>query len=362
MTPLDANRSARLAAALSAHSLDALIVTAATNIRYLTGFTGSNGTVLATAEQTLLITDKRYEKWAADEVEAHDPSVDILIAPGAGRAELLRCIAGVDRVGLEAAHVSWGTASAFQADIGPERVVPTTGVIEAMRELKTPDEIAKLRSAADVGDAALGLLVPDLRPGLSEVEVARQLSQHMFDHSGAEPSFDIIVATGPNSAKPHHEPTDRIIEKGDLLIIDSGATVDGYRSDMTRSFVFGAPTAQQQEMLDAVLVAQRAGVDAVAVGTVTAEIDSACRTSLTTAGLGDYFTHGTGHGVGLDIHEAPSVSSASTATLAPGHVITVEPGVYIPNVGGVRWEDTVVVTTTGGDALTRSPKQPLIEL
>lgn len=355
-------RSQRLRDALAAESLDALIVTDPTNIQYATGFTGSNGTVVINSDQLLLITDKRYDKWAVDEVTAHDPEVEIVIAPGSGRKELLARVADVDRVGLEAGNVSWGTAASFQTDLGVDRVVPTTGVVEALREFKSADEINKLRNAAEVGDAALGLLVPELRPGLSEVDVARRLSQLMFDHSGVVPSFDIIVATGVNSAKPHHHPSTQVIEKGDLLIIDSGATVDGYRSDMTRSFVFGAPTIQQQEMLDAVLVAQRAGVDAIEVGASTSNIDSACRESLALAGLGEYFTHGTGHGVGLDIHEAPSVSSASTATLAPGHVITVEPGVYIPNVGGVRWEDTVVVTPTGGDALTKSPKQPLIEL
>ncbi len=355
-------RTAQLRELLDDHGLDALIVSAPTNIRYITGFTGSNGTVLIRPDSVQLITDRRYTKWAADEIEAHAPNVDVVIASGNGLKELERLLESAGSIGLEAGHISWTDAESFQSEFGRERVVATTGAIEALREFKTEHEIAQLRAAAEVGDNALTLLIDELRPGLTEVDVARRLAQHMFDIAGAVPSFEIIVASGPNSAKPHHEPTDRVIQAGDLLIIDSGATVNGYRSDMTRSFVFGPPTSQQQEMLDVVLVAQQAGVDAVRPGVGTSEIDSTCRTSITDAGYGEYFTHGTGHGVGLDIHEAPSVSSSSTATLAPGHIVTVEPGVYIPDVGGVRWEDTVAVTTVGAEPLTRSPKQPLITL
>ncbi len=356
------SRSARLCAALAEHNLDALVVSTPTNIRYATGFTGSNGTVIVRPDGVQLITDRRYTAWAAEEIAANAPDTEVVIASSAGRKEVLGLLDGANAVGLEAGHISWAEAEAFRADLGESRVVATTWLVEALREIKDADEVSKLQAAADVGDAALQLLIPELRPGLSEVEVSRRLAQHMFEHGAAVPSFEIIVASGPNSSKPHHEPTDRVIAPGDLLIIDSGATVDGYRSDMTRSFVFGTPTAQQHEMLEVVMVAQQAGVDAVRPGVQTSTIDATCRTSLSDAGYGEFFTHGTGHGVGLDIHEAPSVSSSSTATLAPGHIITVEPGIYLPDVGGVRWEDTVAVTTDGVTPLTRSPKQPLIEL
>ena len=356
------DRSAALRLALRERSLDALIVGAPTNIQYLTGFTGSNGVVVVTADETTLITDGRYTSWAAEQTLAHGGSTEVVIAPGRGHPALAELLSDVRSVGLESEHVTWADATTLTELLGADRVVATTGVVEALREHKSDAEIANLRAAAEVGDAALDRLVDELLPGISEIDVARRLAQHMYDYSGAVPSFDIIVASGPNSAKPHHAPSGRLLCAGDLVIIDSGATVNGYRSDMTRSFVLGTPTGQQQEMLDVVLEAQQAGVDAVATGIATSEIDAACRSVITEAGLGEYFTHGTGHGVGLDIHEAPSVSSAATATLAPGHIITVEPGVYLPDVGGVRWEDTVLVTTNGADALTCSPKQPIVEL
>lgn len=362
MTSQAASRSAQLRALLKTGGLDALIISSPTNIRYATGFTGSNGTVVVRADSVQLLTDSRYTKWAADEIETHDASTEIVIAPGNGRKALAELLDGANAIGLEAAHISWQDAKSFRADLGDQRIVATTGVVEGLREFKTGDELVALGAAAAIGDKALAQLIDELRPGRSEREVARRLAHHMFEHGGAVPSFDIIVASGPNSAKPHHEPTDRVIESGDLLIIDSGATVDGYRSDMTRSFVFGTPTTQQQEMLEVVQTAQQAGVDAVRPGVAASEIDAICRSVIADAGFGEYFTHGTGHGVGLDIHEAPSVSSASTATLAPGHIITVEPGVYIPEVGGVRWEDTVAVTIDGAEPLTCSPKQPHLKL
>jgi len=355
-------RSTRIRSLVGEHDVDALIVSSPTNIRYSTGFTGSNGTAVITASSITLFTDRRYTKWADDEIAAHDADVQIVIAPGSGRKALIEHLGDAATVGLEASDISWAQAESFRAELGEDRVVATSGLIESLREIKSATEIDAMRRAAEVADHALEQLRGQLRPELTEVAVARLLAQNMYEIAGVVPSFDIIVAAGPNSAKPHHEPTERPLERGDLLIIDSGATIDGYRSDMTRSFIFGPPTGQQQEMLDVVLHAQLAGVDAVEVGVESSAIDGACREAITNAGLGEYFTHGTGHGVGLDIHEAPSVSGSSTATLAPGHVITVEPGVYIPDVGGVRWEDTVVVTNEGADTLTRSPKQPLIEL
>ena len=355
-------RARTLQERLSAHSLDALVVSAPTNIQYLTGFTGSNGTVVVTPHATTLITDSRYRTWASEQVQSHDPATVVVIAQGTGRQALNDQVGDCSTVGLESDHVTWTDAKSLSELFGADRVVATSRVVEDLREIKSANEIVSLRSAGAVGDAALERMATELAPGMSEQDVARRIAQLMYDHSRVVPSFDIIVASGPNSANPHHAPTDRLIVAGDLVIIDSGATVDGYRSDMTRSFVLGEPTQQQREMLSLVKVAQQAGVDAVAPGVPTSEIDAACRQVIADAGYGEYFTHGTGHGVGLDIHEAPSVSSASTATLAPGHIITVEPGVYIPSVGGVRWEDTVLVTSNGADSLTNSPKQPIVEL
>ena len=363
---LPEGRISQLRARLDTEGVDALLVSASSNIRYLTGFTGSNGRVVVTKSAVTLITDARYEARAVDEsaVVRDDVGVDIdvAIAPGAGESELLRRLVEAGEIGLEADHLSWSTAQRLSDLLSADRVRPTTGIVESLRERKSESEIGLMRRAAAIADEALALVISSGIEGMSERAVQRVLDQRALELGADGASFDTIVASGPNGARPHHEAGDRVLAAGDLVIIDFGAEVAGYRSDMTRSFVLGEPTTQQRQMLDAVEVSQRAGVDADRAGLATSEIDSTCRSALAEYDLADYFVHGTGHGVGLDIHEAPSVSSTSTATLAPGHVITVEPGVYIPNVGGVRWEDTVLVTAAGAEALTGSPKQPIIEL
>ena len=203
---------------------------------------------------------------------------------------------------------------------------------------------------------------PQLGESLTEREIAAALDATMRSLGADRSGFDTIVASGPNAARPHHQPSDRVIARGDLVIVDMGAERGSYRSDMSRSFSIGEPDERSAELLDAVKMAQSAGVSAVGPGVPASEIDAACRDHLKTAGLDQFFTHGTGHGVGLDIHEAPSVSARATATLAPGHIITVEPGVYIPDFGGVRWEDTLLVTDTGSESLTRSDKHTIISV
>lgn len=357
-----AGRISQLRQQLREQELDALVVTSATNIRYLTGFSGSNGTVVITASKAVLVTDRRYDERAADELAAaKDQSgvdIDVSIAPGAGHDAIALSLAGVSKVGMEAEHLSWDRAQRLQDLLGGERIRPTSGIVEALREFKTDAEIDVMRSAASIADQALSEVTSVGIAGKTERELQRLLDHTALNLGADGASFDTIVASGPLAARPHHEAGERVIEHGDLVIIDFGTEVAGYRSDMTRTFITGTPTDQQALMLEAVEQAQAAGVKAAGPGVATSAIDQACRTALATHGLADYFTHGTGHGVGLDIHEAPSVSATSTATLAPGHVITVEPGVYIPNVGGVRWEDTLVITSTGTEVLTKSPKQP----
>lgn len=342
--------------------LDALVVSSATNIRYLTGFSGSNGRVVVTHNNAVLITDRRYDARAADELHAARPQtgvgVEIAISPGAGLDAIERALDGSSSIGMEAEHLSWDRAQKFQDLLGGDRMRPTTGIVEALREIKTDAEIEVMRTAASIADDALREVTASGIVGKTERELQRVLDQTALNFGADGPSFDTIVASGPFAARPHHEAGDRTIEQGDLVIIDFGTEVGGYRSDMTRTFITGAPTDQQELMLEAVKEAQAAGVAAAGPGVATSAVDDACRSALDVHGLAEYFTHGTGHGVGLDIHEAPSVSATSTATLAPGHVITVEPGVYIPNVGGVRWEDALVITGTGADVLTHSPKQP----
>lgn len=340
--------------------IDALVVSTPSNIRYLCGFSGSNGTIILSAGRATLITDARYDERAREEIEAAGADIDLVIAPSPARAELLKIIGAAERVGIEADTVSWAEATTFIGELGEDRVVATRGIIESLRLTKDDSELESMRTAAAIADAALDQLLTSFGPGPTERDVARALDALVLDGGADGPAFDTIVASGPNASRPHHQCSNRPLSPGDLVIIDFGAEFQGYRSDMTRSFVLGEPSARQAEMLDGVLAAQGAGVDAVAAGVAASEIHATCRSHLDAIGLGEFFPHGTGHGVGLDIHEGPAVSAKATATLAPGHVITVEPGVYIPDFGGVRWEDTVVVTASGAEPLTRSAKQPII--
>ena len=228
-----------------------------------------------------------------------------------------------------------------------------------MREIKDAGEIALLRLACEAADAALADLVEGggLRPGRTEREVGRELESLMLDHGADGVSFETIVATGANSAIPHHRPTDAVLAAGDFVKIDFGALVCGYHSDMTRTFVL-APAAQWQlDLYELVAAAQRAGREAVKPGVALRDVDAASRRVIADAGYADNFTHGLGHGVGLEIHEAPGISASAAGTLLAGSAVTVEPGVYLPDRGGVRIEDTLVVGETAPDLLTQFPKE-----
>jgi Xaa-Pro aminopeptidase len=226
--------------------------------------------------------------------------------------------------------------------------------------VKDDGEVARIELAAAIADDALAAVRPLLLEVPTEAAFGLALDTEMRRLGAAARSFETIVASGRNGAKPHARPGPRRVQRGDLVVIDFGAMVDGYRSDMTRTVMVGEPTAEQTRLLEVVTAAQAAGVAAVGAGVGCKDVDAACRAVIIDAGWGDRFVHGTGHGVGLDIHEAPWVNSRSAATLAPGHVVTVEPGVYLPEVGGVRVEDTVLVTEAGSRPLTRAPKDPVL--
>jgi Xaa-Pro aminopeptidase len=266
------------------------------------------------------------------------------------------------RLGLEAHAVTWAQQRAM-ADRwlrSASELVPTEGVVEALRLVKDEGEVARIEAAATIATKALTSILPRLFERPTENDFGLELDSAIRRLGAEGNSFETIVAAGPNGAKPHHRAagSDRRIGEGDLVVVDYGALVDGYCSDMTRTFCIGEPSATQQRMLDVVTAAQAAGVAVVASGTETKSVDDACRALIGEAGWADAFSHGTGHGVGLEIHEDPRVSWSTTATLAPGHVVTVEPGVYLPEHGGVRIEDTVVVTKDGCRPLTHAPKDP----
>ena len=354
-----AGRLPKLRAALDAAKCDALLVTNLTNVRYLTGFTGSAALLLVTGDELVLATDGRYAFQSADQLKAAGVEARIEIGNLAGQKTAISgAAAGIGRVGLEATDVTWARQRTFAADwFTKSELVPTENVVEELRRVKDDGELHRMREAARIADDALASVRPLLAEGISEQDFAIALDFEIRKLGASGNSFETIVAAGPNGAKPHARPSSRKIESGELVVLDFGAIVDGYCSDMTRTVCAGEPSPELQKMVDVVAESQRAGVAAVKAGVSAAEVDKVCRDVIAEAGWGDAFMHSTGHGVGLDIHEAPWVSATSTDTLAPGHVVTVEPGVYLEGLGGVRIEDTVVVTDDGCYPLTTTTKE-----
>ena len=357
-----AGRLGRLWDRLAGADVDSAVIVQPANVRWLTGFSGSNGVIVVLdADEALLVTDARYAEQAPAQLAAAGcpEGVEVVVARDPAGAASGR-LGGSTRLGLED-RVAWGEQIRWHEAIDAE-TVPLSGIVEDLRAAKDPAELARIEAAAYIADGALASVVSMLRPGTTESQLQQALDAAVRAGGASGPAYDTIVASGPNGALPHATPTDRQLGTGDLVIIDVGALVDGYRSDMTRTFVLGDPSDQAAAMLDAVGRSQSAGVAAVRPGVAAGDIDSACRSVLDAAGMGDAFVHGTGHGVGLDVHELPRVASGSGAELRPGNVLTVEPGVYFPGFGGVRVEDLLVVTDSGSRPLTLHPKTPLVSL
>jgi Xaa-Pro aminopeptidase len=357
LAPLSAaGRLDRLRATLD--GVDALVVTTLPNVRYLTGFAGSAGVLVVTADGALLTTDGRYRTQSSEQVDQSGAEVEITIGGVADqRRAVTAFLSGRPRVGLEADNVSWSSQLVWADLLGAVELVPTTNAVEALREIKDGAEIARMEHAAAIADAALGEVLPMMSDGVTEEEFGLALDTAMRRGGAEGVAFETIVAAGENSAKPHHHPGGRPIGRGDAVVVDFGAMYEGYRSDMTRTFCVGSePVGDMARVFAVVGESQAAGAAAVRPGVATKEIDDVCRAIIAEAGWADRFEHGTGHGVGLDIHEAPTVSQLGTAILAPGFVVTVEPGVYLPGLGGVRVEDTLLVTEDGSRPLTRFTK------
>jgi Xaa-Pro aminopeptidase len=364
LAPLEvAPRLGRLRERFDEATIDALIVTNLANVRYLSGFSGSAGVVVVTANGALLTTDGRYRTQSAEQVESAGVAGALEIAIGKvddqrAAIQAVLSAAGARRVGLEAEDVTWAASRRWRELFeGEAEGVAVTGTVEALREVKDAGELDRMARAAAIADAALAEVVPMLKEvattKLTEAQFALALDTAMRRGGAEDRAFDTIVAVGPHSAKPHHQPTDQVLEPGQPMVVDFGATFEGYRSDMTRTFWLGGePTGEMARVFEVVRDSQARGVAAVKAGIGAKDVDTVCRDVITEAGWADRFEHGTGHGVGLDIHEAPTVSQQGTAILAPGFVVTVEPGVYLPGLGGVRIEDTLAVTEDGSRSLT----------
>lgn len=364
LAPMDVGgRIGRLRPGMEGAGVEALLVTSLANVRYLTGFSGSAAMLLVTPGSAVLLTDGRYRTQSAEELAAAGVEAEIEIGrPAEQRVALRRAAGGLARVGLEAEHVSWAGQRLLAESLGEGvEAVPTAGLVEALRRVKDEGELARMEAAAGAADAALEAVRGLLRSGASEAELALALDHEMRRAGADDRAFPTIVASGPNAALPHASPTGRVVGEGELVVVDFGASVDGYCSDMTRTLCRGEPSsALMAAVVQVVTASQAAGAAAVAAGVEAARVDEAAREVIARAGWAESFVHGTGHGVGLDVHEAPAVSRTSTDTLEESSVVTVEPGVYMPGHGGARVEDTVVVTSGGCRALTRAPKDVVV--
>jgi Xaa-Pro aminopeptidase len=364
-------RVERLRAKLRAEGLDALMVTNPQNRRYLSGFTGhddgadSAGTLLVGLRDIVLITDGRYSGQAA--IECPGLRVVVREATVAPRAAEAARDFGARRVGFEATHLTVALrddlAAAADEKVIPLDLVTARGLVEAQRVVKDDTEIAAIEQAVAITDATFAHLLDYLRPGLNEREVALEIERDMRVRGAEACAFAPIVASGPNAALPHAVPTDRVLARGETIILDMGARYAGYCSDMTRTLCLGQPPREIRAVYDLVLRAHVACEEGLRPGMTGKEADALARNVMEAAGKGDQFSHGTGHGLGLEIHEDPRLSRyGPEQTLAANMVVTVEPGAYISGWGGVRIEDTVVIGDDGPRVLTRAPKQLMLPL
>jgi Xaa-Pro aminopeptidase len=346
-------RRRALASEFARRKIDALFVSFLPNVRYLTGFTGSNGALLVTRNRSILFTDSRYKIQAAQET-----TCTVRIGKGAVLLDVAAAIARLKarRIGYEPARMTCEYFDSLKGRLPMNAsLVPAGGWIEELRMVKSDDELATIRRSVELNSRAFEHTVARLKPGTREQDLAAELEHRMRRLGAEKPSFETIVAGGPHSALPHAQPgTARLA--GGLVVIDMGAMLDGYASDMTRMLHIGAPSAKVKRMYRAVLEAQLAAIDAVRPGARTAAVDGAARRVLKGYGLDRAFTHSTGHGLGLEIHEPPRLGKNDKLRLRAGMAITIEPGVYVEGFGGIRIEDTVVVTERGCEILTPTSK------
>lgn len=343
--------------ALVEHNLDGLIITNAYNRRYLTGFTGTAGIALITKDEQLFITDFRYTEQAAEqavgfEIIQHKQSIVQELSEQIKKRSL-------KTVGFEQDDISFATYQQYKEAISAE-LVPTSQIVEEIRMIKTDEELQIMYKAAEIADLAYEHVLKTVEPGMTEIEVSNMLEFEMRKHGATESSFDIIVASGYRSALPHGVASDKRIAEGELVTLDFGALYNGYCSDLTRTFAVGEISEQLHEIYDTVLQAHLNALGGIKAGMTGQEADALARNYIKDKGFGEYFGHGTGHGLGLEVHEEPRLSPTGKMVLRENMVVTVEPGIYIPNVGGCRIEDDIVITTEGNKSLNKAPKQLII--
>lgn len=361
------HRITELRKLLDESNIDVLIITNLLNIRYLTGFTGSAATLLIGSpsfsknDYGLLCTDSRYSEQSHVQIAESNAQIEISIGNLATQLEKSKLFAkGALEIGIEADSTTIASFNAWTQAM-ERTIAPSKVKVESLRQFKDEEEIDAIRKASHIADEALADVLPKLKGEPTEIQFAAELEFRMRMLGAEGPSFETIVASGPHSAMPHARPTDRKITEGDPVVIDFGAVWEGYHSDCTRTYFLGDTLSREfQRIYRAVEAAQQAGVEKAVLGTGASAIDSACRDTLAAVNLEEFFTHSTGHGVGLEVHELPWIHKDSQSILAVGDILTVEPGVYLAGQMGVRIEDTIAITKTGSECLTEIPKSPII--
>ena len=352
MSKLDKIRSS-----FQEQGIDGILVTSPYNLRYMTNFTGSAGMALISGERAIFITDFRYTEQAKNQASEYEISIHSgsIIDEIATKVKEL----GITKLGFEQDYMSYSTWAQYNQVISVE-FVPVSNLMEQMRLIKTNDEIAKIKEAADIADVAFKHILDFIKPGKTELDVSNELEFFMRKCGATSSSFDIIVASGKRSSMPHGVASDKQIEKGDFVTMDYGALHKGYVSDITRTVSVGEPSAKLKEIYDVTLEAQLRAMEQIKPGMTGIEADAIARDYIIEKGYGDYFGHSLGHGIGLEVHEGPGLSKRSKTKLQPGMVVTVEPGIYLPNIGGVRIEDDTLITAKGNETLTHSTKDLII--
>lgn len=347
----------RLREKMSEEGIQSFLITSPYNLRYLTNFTGTTGWALITQNKAYFITDFRYTEQAAKQCVGYEIVKNVDPLP----VEVARLINGLDlkNVAFEEEHVSYALYLTLEELIDSE-LIGIAGMIEELREVKDEEEIATIKKACEIADAAFAHIREFITPGKTEIEVANELDFYMRSLGATGVSFDTIVASGLRSAMPHGVASDKVIEHGDFVTLDYGCYYNGYVSDMTRTVSVGQPSEKLAEIYDIVLTAQLKVIEAARPGISGVELDAVARDYITEKGYGEAFGHSTGHGIGLEIHEGPNVSRLADKKFVPGNVITDEPGIYLPGIGGVRIEDDLLITESGCEILTKSPKELII--
>lgn len=349
------NKIARLRQHILEQNLDAVIITKPTNRRYLSGFTGSNGYLLMTTQENILLTDFRYTEQASK--EAPDFKVIQYQMPLTNTLRELITKYKLSRIGLERETITLSVYEEFTAGIPGVELVSIPDPVDHLRRVKLPHELDCIKKAAEITDKAFLHILDFIRPGMTENEVAVELEFFMKRLGSEKNAFEIIVASGERGALPHGVASSKIMNKGEMVTLDLGCVYQGYHSDMTRTIFLGQPEPAQREIYELVLRAQEAVLQAIQPGMTGMQADTIARNIISKAGYGDNFGHGLGHSVGLDIHEEPRLAPHDASILEPGMVVTVEPGVYLPNWGGVRIEDLIVITSDGCDIISKATKK-----